>query len=118
VRYKDQQPVASISRPSVLEGVIEAAEKLSLGLDFVLVDLFDLEGQLVFNEVSISPWGGLVRFEPDSADELLGGYWRRYAAREAIQNDCTFIAVTDQNNPSQSGEIIVTTRSASSPARR
>ena len=62
VRYKGQQPVASISRPSVLEGPIEAAEKLSMGLDFLRVDLFDLEGELVFNEVAISPWGGLVCF--------------------------------------------------------
>jgi hypothetical protein len=118
VRYKGQQPVASISRPSVLEGAIEAAEKLSLGLDFLRVDLFDLEGELVFNGVAISPWGGLVCFEPDNADKLLGGYWRHYAAREAIQNGRTFIGVTNQNNPSQSGEIIVATRSASSPARR
>lgn len=117
LRYKGQRPVASISRPSALEQAIEAAEKLSMGLDFVRVDLFDLEGELVFNEISISPWGGLVRFEPDSADKLLGGYWRHYVAHEAVQNDFTFIRVTDQSSPSQSGEIIAITPSAPSSAR-
>lgn len=112
VRYRGQQPTASISRPSALEQAIEAAEKLSMGLDFIRVDLFDLEGELVFNEVSISPWGGLVRFEPGSADELLGGYWRHYAARQAVQSDCTVIGVTGQSYPSQSGEIIAIRRSA------
>jgi hypothetical protein len=50
---------------------------------------------LVFNEVSISPWGGLVRFEPDSADKLLGAYWKRYAAHEAVEDDNAFSAAVD-----------------------
>jgi hypothetical protein len=84
VRYKRQPPVVCIPRPPALGQAIEIAEKLAANFDFIRVDLFDLEGELVFNEVSISPWGGLVRFEPDSADKLLGAYWKRYAALEAI----------------------------------
>ena len=116
VRYKRQPPVASIPGPPVLKQAIEIAEKLAANFDFIRVDMFDLEGELVFNEVSISPWGGLVRFEPDSADKLLGAYWKRCAAREAIQDDSAFFAAT--STPSSGGETIAILRSAASSVTR
>ena len=115
VRYKWQPPVDSIPAPAALKRAIEAAEKLAAGFDFIRVDLYDLEGELVFNEISNSPWGGLVRFTPNDADELLGAYWEGYAAHENTQADCAFINATGKSISFPDGEAITIMQSARIP---
>ncbi|HEY1740088.1 MAG TPA: ATP-grasp fold amidoligase family protein, partial [Acidimicrobiia bacterium] len=68
-------------RPATLERMIEIAEQLSDGVDLVRVDLYDVDGRVVFGELTSYPLGGTTRFEPPSFEQLAGSWWhvpRRY----------------------------------------
>jgi hypothetical protein len=65
----------NIERPPHLDMMIEAAEKLGAGFDFVRVDLYDLPDGPVFGEMTFTPGGGYERFSPREWDGKLGGYW-------------------------------------------
>jgi hypothetical protein len=54
--------------------MIAAAQALSLGVDFVRVDLYDIDGTAYFGELTHYPNKGLNAFDPPSLDERLGGY--------------------------------------------
>ena len=57
------------------------AEKLGIGTDFVRVDLYDVDGRIVFGELTSYPAGGDSPFYPESFNEVFGRPWtvpRRY----------------------------------------
>ena len=56
--------------------MIEAAEAVSLGVDFVRVDLYDIEGRIYFGELTSSPNKGLCPFNPASLDQYFGQHLR------------------------------------------
>ena len=68
-------------RPACLAEMIEVAERLGVGTDFVRVDLYDVDGRVVFGELTSFPAGGDSPFDPESFDEEFGRPWtvpRRY----------------------------------------
>lgn len=68
-------------RPARLEEMIEVAERLGTGTDFVRVDLYDLGDRIVFGELTSYPAGGDSPFQPESFNEEFGRPWnvpRRY----------------------------------------
>ena len=65
------QPLA---RPAALSQMIEAAEALAAGIDFLRVDLYEIGGRPVFGELTHYPNKGLSRFRPESLDALLGSW--------------------------------------------
>ena len=68
-------------KPSRLAEMIEVAEKLGIGTDFVRVDLYDVDGRIVFGELTSYPAGGDSPFYPESFNEVFGRPWtvpRRY----------------------------------------
>ncbi len=65
-------PGRAAAAPATLAAMIEAAEAVSLGVDFVRVDLYDVGGRLVFGELTSSPNKGLSPFRPPALDEWLG----------------------------------------------
>ncbi len=67
---------APLPAPASLSAMIAAAEVLSLGVDFLRVDLYDIDGKQYFGELTHYPNKGLNRFEPTSLDKLLGSYLR------------------------------------------
>ena len=67
-------PGEPIERPTSLPLMIEAAEALSAGVDFVRADLYDIEGKVYFGELTTSPNKGLSPFRPPSLDKLLGSW--------------------------------------------
>jgi len=70
-----------IPRPARLAEMIELAQRLARGTDFVRVDLYDLPGRIVFGELSSFPAGGDSPFDPESFDVEFGQHWappRRY----------------------------------------
>lgn len=67
---------AGVAPPSAGTELIEAAEKLSGGIDFIRVDLYEVEGEVWFGEFTPNPGWGLFRFEPDAFDLELGRRWR------------------------------------------
>jgi hypothetical protein len=67
-------PGDPIGRPVSLSAMIEAAALLSAGVDFVRVDLYEIDGNAYFGELTSSPNKGLSPFHPPSLDLALGNY--------------------------------------------
>ncbi len=64
------------TRPDSLEKMIHIAETLGKETDFVRVDLYDVDGRIVFGELTSIPGGPYAPgFTPKSFDLELGGYW-------------------------------------------
>ena len=63
-----------------LDRMISIAERLSEGIDFVRVDLYDLGDRVIFGELTNYPGGLTARFDPPEWDARFGSYWRLPAA--------------------------------------
>jgi hypothetical protein len=63
-------------KPSRLDDMIGIAERLGKGLDHVRVDFYDCGDCIWIGELTIYPWSGYSRFNPDEADLTLGACWR------------------------------------------
>lgn len=70
-------------RPARLPDMLQAAEVLGAGFDFVRVDFYDLPDGLRFGEMTFSPGAGLDVIEPDEADLVLGRLWEECQAAAA-----------------------------------
>ena len=70
-------PVAeSVPRPARLAEMVEVAERLSAGFDFVRVDLYSPnDSAVVFGEMTLSPTAGNGVFRPREWDFKLGELW-------------------------------------------
>ena len=62
--------------PQLLPEMIAAAERLSAGIDFVRVDLFDLGDHFVVGELTTTPQGGSGNFRPARWDAVFGAHWK------------------------------------------
>ena len=71
--------------PVSLASMFEAAELLSAGVDFVRVDLYEIDGQAYFGELTSSPNKGLSPFRPPSLDQVLGGTCNWTTIRELFR---------------------------------
>jgi hypothetical protein len=72
-----------VPRPPRLGEMIEAAERLARGFDFLRVDCLTSASRFYVNELSATPGRGLCPFEPIAFDRQLGARWtlpRRTAA--------------------------------------
>lgn len=75
--YTMNYPVGPVEDPpSSYQRMLDVAAALGEGYDFLRVDLYDLDGEVAFGEITPYPSGGrAVRF-PREADEALGQHWR------------------------------------------
>jgi hypothetical protein len=64
-----------VQRPAKLNEMLELADTLSDGFDYVRVDLYHLDGRIYFGELTFNHGSGLERFTPPEWDEKLGSYW-------------------------------------------
>ena len=64
--------------PDNINEMIRYAETLSEDFPFVRVDLYNINGMIVFGELTFYPWGGYVIFKPESFDYHLGEYFTEY----------------------------------------
>jgi TupA-like ATPgrasp len=62
------------ARPPQLGEMLEVARGLARNVPFVRVDLYVVDGRVIFGEMTWSPEAGRGRFEPESYDRLLGSY--------------------------------------------
>ena len=67
-----EQTENKIGKPKNLDRMLEIASKLSENFPFVRVDLYNIEGQIYFGELTFYPWSGYVNFFPDEFDYELG----------------------------------------------
>ncbi len=65
-------PTYATTLSPLLSEMIETAEFLAKGFPMVRVDLFDIGGKIILSEMTFTPGGALIPFEPISADRLLG----------------------------------------------
>jgi len=65
-----------ISRPICLDEMIRAAEQLAEDFPFVRVDLYEIDGQPLFGEMTFYPGAGCERFMPDAYDFEFGKLWK------------------------------------------
>jgi TupA-like ATPgrasp len=71
------QGIAPVAPPPPdLDRMLDIAGHLGGPFDFIRVDLYDVEGSIVFGELTPYPCGGLERFQPASFDVELGEKWQ------------------------------------------
>jgi len=76
VRFHYDRIEGQIPRPVNLERMVQIAEQLSGGLDFIRVDLYDTGRQVYFGEMTATPGCGVERMDPVVMDDQLGALWR------------------------------------------
>lgn len=59
-------------KPKCFDQMLEFAAKLSDGTDFLRVDLYEINGQVYFSELTFFPCGGLMPFKDMKHDEEIG----------------------------------------------
>lgn len=62
-------------KPSLYDEMILIAEKLAQGIPNVRVDLYEINGEIYFSEMTFYHNGGMVAFDPYEADAQLGRYF-------------------------------------------
>ena len=72
---EDVAPGPVTPPPAALDAMVKTAEALGAAFDFVRVDLYEVDGEVWFGELTPYPGGGLDRFDP-ALDALLGSYWQ------------------------------------------
>jgi hypothetical protein len=61
--------------PSNFEKMLEVVRRLASGTDFLRVDLYNINGRIVFGELTSHPASGLGMFDPAEWDLKFGSYW-------------------------------------------
>ena len=61
-------------KPKNFDKMIDIVEKLSEGIPFVRVDLYNADGRIYFGEITFFPAAGMGKFDPEIWDDTLGGW--------------------------------------------
>ena len=75
VRYGEPPPDVVPPPPASLGSMLGMARELAAGLDFLRVDLYEIDGRLLVGELTHFPGAGAPHFEPRAFDEELGTVW-------------------------------------------
>lgn len=65
----------TFEKPANLKKLIQTAELLSRKFDAVRIDLYNVDGHIYFGEFTHYDASGMGRFDPQSFDFELGGFW-------------------------------------------
>ena len=80
---KDRRgPIGGVPRPAFLGDLIDCAEVLGAGLDFVRVDFY-ITTKVYFGEMTVYPAGGLKPFVPEKWHRYFGDLWNLSARVKA-----------------------------------
>lgn len=71
----ENDPDASLPPPPNFSEMLACAEKLSEGFSHVRVDFYDIDGRIVFGEMTFYHGAGYLRFEHEAFEKKLGDYW-------------------------------------------
>jgi len=72
VEFTFPSPDNDIDKPDDFEEMCQIAKRLSSSFNYVRVDLYNLNNQIFFGELTFSPSSGLVKFTPDKWDFIFG----------------------------------------------
>lgn len=70
---QDNYPEAE-DKPVNLEEMLEIARALSADFGYVRVDLYNVEGKVVFGELTFTPGCGFTKLEPEEMDAVMGSW--------------------------------------------
>lgn len=70
-------PVGSmvLPKPENYEVMIELVKKLAIPFSYVRVDLYNLNGNIYFGELTFAPGSGTSKFTPKEKNLWLGEHW-------------------------------------------
>ncbi len=71
-----QKDALDTERPEAFEEIVDIVEELASDIDFLRVDLYNVDGRIFFGEFTLYPASGLYRYEPVSFDLDKGEKWR------------------------------------------
>ncbi len=71
----ESQGDLNLSQPKDLDKMLDISRKLSEPFEQVRVDLYNVDGKILFGELTLTCSGGLKFYNPDKYDKLLGSYW-------------------------------------------
>lgn len=72
-RRSDYKPFDTLPvKPSRFDEMIKIAQILSKGFPFLRVDLYEINGQVYFSELTFSPNSGMMPFLPEEYDTIVG----------------------------------------------
>lgn len=74
-----------IPRPQALDEMLRLSRKLAQGFRHVRVDLYDINGQVYFGEMTFFHMSGMARFEPDEWDYTIGAWLDLPAQHQAAE---------------------------------
>lgn len=63
-----------LEKPKNFTKMIEFSRKLSNNLMHIRVDFYEINGKVYFGELTFYHWSGMVKFEPEKWDEILGNW--------------------------------------------
>ena len=72
-QFEDEYP-----KPENLDLMLDVARQLSKDFPFVRVDLYNVDEEIYFGELTFYPWTGYVQFDPDEFDFELGSYFTEF----------------------------------------
>jgi len=75
-RYDFEQWNGECKRPPNFETMVQLAESLAKGLDFIRVDLYSIGNKVYYSELTPYPGGVSTKFLPRSYDYVLGEKWK------------------------------------------
>ena len=61
-------------KPKEFEKMVDFTKKLSKEIPFLRVDLYEIAGKVYFSELTFAPSGGMMLFEPEEWDYILGDW--------------------------------------------
>ncbi len=70
-RYYHADP-QDLPRPACYDEMIKIARRLSEGLPFARVDLYEIDGRVYCGEITLYPGSGMETFQPEDWDDKLG----------------------------------------------
>ena len=76
VQYVKRDHAINRDKPSTLIEMKHVAQKLSKGLDFLRVDLYEVKNRIIFGELTNYPNNGFGQFNPQKYDALFGSFWK------------------------------------------
>ena len=74
MHQRQQNAINGVEKPETFDKMVAIAEKLSQGMPHVRVDLYEVNGQNYFGEMTFYTWGGYIEFVPPERDEIMGSY--------------------------------------------
>lgn len=80
-----EQYEGDIERPDNYREMLEFAERLSDGMDFIRVDAYSVGNRVFFGELTCYPAGSMSRFVPRKYDVIFGEKWVETLDRSTFQ---------------------------------